>query len=221
LDKNLELESQIEETRQGQHEQGLRLQAKVDLERSLAVELEALRETLKVEEQKLEQWKEEEGDRANKRDSELKQRISELEQEQELTQSREARLKDLVETLEKQVEESNSALNRSVAGESFTAEYETVQQENISLLQEKQTLEVELARTREELESLRANMRTKDSKLEAQAADVETLQCEMSGYISSIEGQKMEIMEIQAQLDAERNQNVNEDGKGNSLFSEV
>jgi len=28
-------------------------------------------------------------------------------------------------------------------------------------------------------------------------------------------------MEIQAQLDAERNQNVNEDGKGNSLFSEV
>lgn len=40
--------------------------------------------------------------------------------------------------------------------------------------------------------------------------EVESLQCEMSGYISSIEALKMEIMELQAQLDAERDGNIDQ-----------
>ena len=50
------------------------------------------------------------------RNDKLRQEVREQEQEVEAAQAREQRLAELVQTLERQVEESNSALNRSVAG---------------------------------------------------------------------------------------------------------
>ena len=47
-------------------------------------------------------------------------------------------------------------------------------------------------------------------KLEQQNLNVEGLQCEMSGYCATIESQKMEIVELQAQLDAQLGENIDQ-----------
>ncbi len=47
-------------------------------------------------------------------------------------------------------------------------------------------------------------------KLDQQNLNVESLQCEMSGYCATIESQKMEIVELQAQLDAQLGENIDQ-----------
>jgi len=221
LDKNIQLEHQIEADRQEKYELNMRLQAKQDLEKGLNSELDSYRELLKAAERSIETIKEEETERNNKREEELKLQLIESERELEAVVSREARLQELVETMEKQVEESKSALNKSVAGESFSTQCDTLQQDNVALLLEKQTLQLELSRSKDELETTRSRLSCMEARLEARSAELESIQCEMSGYISTIESQKMDMLALQAQLDAERAGNLEHDDKGNSLFREV
>jgi len=223
LEKNLELESQLEKEKQEKHEAQLRFQTKSDLERSLTAELESLRESLKYEEQKVEQLKEAEIEKSTKREEELNCRLTETEKELEAAMNRESSLKTLVETLEKQLQESNSELNKSAHGESFSDEIEKIQTEKIELLQEKQSIELELTQCRQLLTSSQNQVSSLRSELEEKQNEIESVQSEVGSYSKTIESLNRELVEVQGLLDAERNigASVGQSDKGNSLFSEV
>ncbi|XP_023334468.1 protein Spindly-B isoform X2 [Eurytemora carolleeae] len=220
LDKNLELENAIEIARQEKHELGLKLQAKVDLERSLSAELDSLRDSLKADEEKRGEMKDDWEERLLKRDEEWKIRLGELELEVEQGGVREIKLKEEILNLEEQIKQS-SLRNQSITGDSISGELERIEEENMNLVNQIKDLQEDLINTREELDSFKNNARILELKLDQQNLNVESLQCEMSGYCATIESQKMEIVELQAQLDAQLGENIDQDGKGNSLFSEV
>ena len=87
--------------------------------------------------------------------------------------------------------------------------------------QEKQALEQELVKTRGEVESARAESAEKAARGELLSREVEELKAETVSYVRAAEASKLEALELEAQLDAMKGSEVDEDSKGNSLFSEV
>jgi len=222
LDKNLELEAELEREKQEKYETNLRFQAKCDIERSLNSELELLRENLKTEEIKLEQLRENEEEKTSKREETLTARLSETEQELDIAKANENRLKILVETLESQLAETNSALNKSVDDESFSNEVVELHQEKVQLIQDKQTLQLEVATVNSQLTGLQDQILSLKNLLEEKDNEIESVQIEISSYSKTIDNLNLQLVEVQGQLDAERNMAGGESSeKGNSLFSEV
>ena len=103
----------------------------------------------------------------------------------------------LMEVTEKQLQEASG--------------FAELHSQHVDLIKEKQALEVEVTTQKAEVAEAGARQQTA-------LARAELLQRELQ---ERVEASKMEALELQAKLDAVTMNNLNEDGKGNSLFSEV
>ena len=80
-----------------------------------------------------------------------------------------------------------------------------------------QGLENEVSRHKAEAQEAIARQQAASARVELLQRELEEAQCSLSSYCKAVETAKIETMELQAQLDAVTMDNVNEEGKGNSL----
>jgi len=221
LDKNIELEAQCEAAQQDKYESNLKLQAKLGVEKTLLTEIDNMREAVKHYELQNQRRELEDDEKWAKREDIWKAKLAEVDSALQASETREKGLVDRMEIAEKQLREANDILNQSVGGQSFSAEFGELQVQNVELVQEKQILETELGRVKAELDQEKAKVNSASAKIDVQQREYEELQCEITGYVRAAEASKTEVMELEAQMEAMKAGEVNEDGKGNSLFSEV
>ena len=97
-----------------------------------------------------------------------------------------------------------------------------MQQDNLILVQKNQSLEADVVKYKTELEQKLVAIKGANDKVSLLQQEVEELQCQITGYVRAVETSREEVMDLEAQLEAVRVQEaVDQDGKGNSLFSEV
>jgi len=221
LDKNIELEAQNEAAQQEKHESNLKLQAKLAVEKTLLTEIDNMRESIKQYEIQREKREFEDEEKWAKREEVWKAKIAEVDSALQASETREKGLESRLEIAENQLREANDVLNQSVGGQSFSLEMGEIQSQNIDLIREKQNLESELGKVKADLEEEKARSNSAAAKTEVLQRELEELQCQVTGYARAAEASKIEVMEMEAQLEAVRAAEINEDGKGNSLFSEV
>jgi len=221
LDKNIELDAQCEAAQQEKYESNLKLQAKLDVEKTLVTEIDTMREAIKHYDVQNQKREHEDEEKWAKREETWKAKLGEVDSALQASETREKGLADRLDIAEKQLREANDILNQSVGGQSFSAEFGELQVQNVDLVQEKQTLESELGRVRAELDHEKSKVNSASARIELLQRELEELQCEITGYVRAAEASKTEVMELEAQLEAVRAGEINEDGKGNSLFSEV
>eukprot|EP00092_Neocalanus_flemingeri_P029725 GFUD01032273.1.p1 GENE.GFUD01032273.1~~GFUD01032273.1.p1 ORF type:complete len:590 (+),score=186.75 GFUD01032273.1:44-1813(+) len=221
LDKNMELDAQCEAAQQEKYECNLKLQAKMGVEKTMLNEVDNLREAIKHYEVQNQKRELEDEEKWAKREEIWKAKLGEVDSALQASETREKGLAHRLDIADKQLREANDILNQSVGGQSFSAEFGDLQVQNVDLMMEKQTLESELGRVRAELEQEKSKVNSASARIELLQRELEELQCEITGYVRAVEGSKTEVMELEAQLEAVRAGELNEDGKGNSLFSEV
>lgn len=220
LEKNMMLETQYEALNQEKHECNLKLQAKLDVEKSLFGEIDNLRDAVKQNDLLNQKREMEDESKWAKKEELWKAKLGEVDSALQASETREKGLVHRLEIAEKQLKEANDVLNQSV-GQSFSVEFGELQSNNVELMRERQTLETELARTRAELEQEKSKVNSASAKVELLQRELEEVRCEITGYVRAVEASKTEVMELEAQMEAVRAGQLNEDGKGNSLFSEV
>ena len=196
-------------------------QAKLDVEKTLVTEIDTMREAIKHYDVQNQKREHEDEEKWAKREETWKAKLGEVDSALQASETREKGLADRLDIAEKQLREANDILNQSVGGQSFSAEFGELQVQNVDLVQEKQTLESELGRVRAELDHEKSKVNSASARIELLQRELEELQCEITGYVRAAEASKTEVMELEAQLEAVRAGEINEDGKGNSLFSEV
>jgi len=221
LDQNQDLKKKVDIIEQEKYELQMMVQSKVQMEKSLATELEITRETLKMMEDEKEQKIAQEDEMLGKKEEMWRGRIAELESTIQYMEAKEAGLKNRLEISEKQLEDANSMLNQSVAGMSFSDEVADLQQENLTLIQKNQALETEIATLSAALEEEKVVSKRAHAKSETAQQELEEVQCEISGYVRAVETSREEVVELEAQMEAMRAGQIEVDSKGNSLFSEV
>jgi len=221
LDKNIELEAQNEAAQQEKHESNLKLQAKLAVEKTLLTEIDNMRESIKQYEVQREKREFEDEEKWAKREEIWKAKLAEVDTALQASETREKGLENRLEIAENQLREANDVLNQSVGGQSFSAEIGEIQSQNVDLMQEKQNLESQLGKVKADLEQEKARSNSAAARTEVLQRELEELQCQVTGYARAAEASKTEVMEMEAQLEAMRVGQINEDGKGNSLFSEV
>jgi len=221
LDRNIELEAQSEAAQQEKYESNLKLQAKLAVEKTLLTEIDNMREAVKHYEVQNQKREIEDEEKWAKRGEIWKAKLAEVDTALQASETREKGLTSRLEIAENQLREANDVLNQSVGGQSFSAEFGDLQAQNLDLMQEKQMLESELGKVKAELEQEKARGNSAAAKTELLQRELEELQCQITGYARAAEASKTEVMEMEAQLEAVKAGQINEDGKGNSLFSEV
>jgi len=221
LHKNIELEAQNEAAQQEKHESNLKLQAKLAVEKTLLTEIDNMRESIKKYEAQREKREFEDEEKWAKREEIWKAKLAEVDSALQASETREKGLENRLEIAENQLREANDVLNQSVGGQSFSAEIGEIQSQNLDLMQEKQNLESQLGKVKADFEQEKARSNSAAAKTEVLQRELEELQCQVTGYARAAEVSKTEVMEMEAQLEAMRVGQINEDGKGNSLFSEV
>ena len=193
----------------------------MSVEKSMQTEVEHLRDNVKQLEHKLENRDVEDEERWSKREEIWKAKLSEADIAMQAAESKEKILLERLEVAEKQLKEASEAMNQSVGGQSLSTEFAELHSQNVDLLKEKQSLETELSRSRAEVQEASGRHQSSMAKVELLQRELEEAQCSISSYARAADLAKTEMMELQAQLDAVAMDNINEDGKGNSLFSEV
>lgn len=221
LDRNIELEAQSEAAQQENYGSNLKLQAKLGVEKTLLTEIDNMREAVKHYEVQNQKREIEDEEKWAKREEIWKAKLAEVDTALQASETREKGLTNRLEIAENQLREANDVLNQSVGGQSFSAEFGDLQAQNLDLMQEKQMLESELGKVKAELEQEKARVNSATARTELLQREQEELQCQITGYARAAEASKTEVMEMEAQLEAVRAGQINEDGKGNSLFSEV
>lgn len=221
LEKNMSLETSNEELQQEKHELNLKFQAKLNVEKGMMTEVEHLREAVKQLEAKLESRDLEDEEKWSKREEIWKAKLTESEVCVQAAEARQKLLEERLEVAEKQLREASEAMDQSVGGQSLSSEFAELHSQNVDLLKEKQSLETELARSKADTQAAVTKGHASAARLELLQRELEEAQCSISSYSRAAEAAKTEAMELQAQLDAVAIDNLNEDGKGNSLFSEV
>jgi len=221
LHKNIELEAQNEAAQQEKHESNLKLQAKLAVEKTLLTEIDNMRESIKKYEAQREKREFEDEEKWAKREEIWKAKLAEVDSALQASETREKGLENRLEIAENQLREANDVLNQSVGGQSFSAEIGEIQSQNVDLMQEKQNLESQLAKVKADFEQEKARSNSAAAKTEVLQRELEELECQVTGYARALEASKTEVIEMGAQLEAMRAGQINEDGKGNSLFSEV
>ena len=197
------------------------MQAKLNVEKGLQTEVEHLREASKQLESRLEDKNIEDEEKWTKREEIWKAKLSEADIALQAVESREKILHERLEVTEKQLQEASEAMNQSVGGQSLSSEFAELHSQHVDVIKEKQALEVEVTRHKAEAAEAVARQQAAVARVELLQRELEEAQCSLSSYARAVEAAKMEAMELQAQLDAVTMDNLNEDGKGNSLFSEV
>ena len=147
--------------------------------------------------------------------------MSEAEVALQAAESKLTILKERIEVIDKQLQEAAEAMNQSVGGQSLSSEFAELHAHNGDLLKEMQTLECEVARAKVEAQEAAAKYQAATARVELVSRELEEAQCSISSYCRAMEAAKTEAAELQPQLDAVAINDLNEDGKGNSLFSEV
>jgi len=221
LERNIELESNIDNLQQEKYELNLKLQAKVNIEKNLSLEVEHLREAVKAFEHKLENRDVEEEEKWCKREEIWKAKISESDVALLAAESKVQLLSERLEVTEKQLQEASEAMNQSVGGQSLSAEFAELHSQNVDIIKEKNNLELELSKAKTEIQESNSKVMSSAARIELLQRELEEAECNISSYSRAADTAKTEMMELQAQLDAVQLNNINEDGKGNSLFSEV
>jgi len=221
LEKNIELESNNENLQQEKYEINLKLQAKLNIEKNLSLEVEHLREAVKTFEHKLENRDVEDDEKWSKREEIWKAKISESDVALQAAENKVQLLSERLEVTEKQLQEASEAMNQSVGGQSLSAEFAELHSQNVDLIKDKNNLELELSKAKTEIQESNSKVMSSSARIELLQRELEEAECNMSSYSRAADNAKTEMMELQAQLDAIQLNNVNEDGKGNSLFSEV
>ena len=181
-------------------------------------ELESLRDVEKQLEQEKENVLVEVEEKLAQREEIWKARMAELDTALQASETKEKGLVQRLEIAENQLQE---ALNQSVGGQSFSVELSDLQFQFTELLKEKQTLESEVGRLNAELDEEKAKMNNAAAKIDLANKEMEEIQCQMTGYVRAAEASKEEALEMEAQLEAIKASQLNQNGKGNSLFSEV
>jgi len=220
LERNMELEAANEAALQEKHQAGLRLQEKLVVERALLGELEEGREAMRQLEVARDAHHQQEEERAARREEIWKAKLAEAELCLTAVETRERGLQERLETAEQQLKESNDVMNQSLGG-SFSAELGDLQAANMVLVQEKHVLQVDLCRARAECEEGKAVTAAAQARVEVLQRDLEEVQCINTGYARAAEASRTEVQELEAVLESMKAAEVDEDGKGNSLFSEV
>ena len=197
------------------------MQAKLNVEKGLQTEVEHLREASKQLESRLEDKNIEDEEKWTKREEIWKAKLSEADIALQAVEAREKILQERLEVTEKQLQEASEAMNQSVGGQSLSSEFAELHSQHVDLIKEKQALEVEVTRHKAEAAEAVARQQAAVARVELLQRELEEAQCSLSSYARAVEAAKMDAMELQAQLDAVTMDNLNEDGKGNSLFSEV
>lgn len=221
LDKNQEITGKLDIFEQEKYELQMMLQSKLQVEKSLSTELEIARDNVKMMEEEKEQNSFQVNEMLGKKEEFWRMRISELESNMKCMEAKEIGLKNRLDISEKQLEEANMMLNQSVAGMSFSEEMGDLQGENLALIQKNQMLETEIGRINAELEEERVVSKGAQIKIEMTQQELEAVQCQITGYVRAVETSREEVMELEAQMEAMRAGQMEVDGKGNSLFSEV
>jgi len=221
LDKNIELEALNEAAQQEKHESNLKLQAKLAVEKTLLTEIDTMRESIKQYEIQREKREFEDEEKWAKREEIWKAKLAEVDSALQASEIREKGLENRLEIAENQLREANDVLNQSVGGQSFSVEIGEIQSQNVDLMQEKQNIESQLAKVRADFEQEKARSNSAAAKTEVLQRELEELECQVTGYARAAEASKTEVIEMEAQLEAVRAAQINEEGKGNSLFSEV
>ena len=172
-------------------------------------------------ESRLEDRNIEEEEKWTKREDIWKAKLSESDIALQAAEAREKILNERLEVADKQLQEASEAMNHSVGGQSLSSEFAELHAQNVDLIKEKQALELEVSRHKAEAQEASARHQAASARVELLQRELEEAQCSLSSYSRAVEAAKMETMELQAQLDAVTMDNLNEEGKGNSLFSEV
>ena len=191
------------------------------MEKGLQTEVEHLRDASKQLERRLEDRSIEDEEKWTKREEIWKAKLSEADITLQTVEAREKILNERLEVTEKQLQEASEAMNHSVGGQSLSSEFAELHAQNVDLIKEKQALEHEVSRHKAEAQEASARQQAASARVELLQRELEEAQCSLSSYSRAVEAAKMETMELQAQLDAVTMDNINEEGKGNSLFSEV
>ena len=172
-------------------------------------------------ESRLEDRNIEEEEKWTKKEEIWKAKLSESDIALQAAEAREKILNERLEVADKQLQEASEAMNHSVGGQSLSSEFAELHAQNVDLIKEKQALELEVSRHKAEAQEASARHQAASARVELLQRELEEAQCSLSSYSRAVEAAKMETMELQAQLDAVTMDNLNEEGKGNSLFSEV
>ena len=221
LEKNIQLGSELEVLQQEKHEISLRLQTKLNVEKSLLGEVDNLRDAIRQLEEKREERDRDEEERWGKREQVWKAKVAEAEVSLTTVETREKMLQERLEVTERQLAEAAEVMNQSVGGQTMSLELAELQSLNLELVQEKQRLESEVLGAKSEAAETRALGQAASARAELLQRELEEAHCSITSYCRALEDGKTEVMELQAQLDAMQMDNLNQDGKGNSLFSEV
>ena len=221
LEKNIQLGNELEVLQQEKHEINLRLQTKLNVEKSLLGEVDNLRDAIRQLEEKREERDRDEEERWGKREEVWKAKVAEAEVSLNTVETREKILQERLKVTERQLAEAAEVMNQSVGGQTMSLELAELQSLNMELVQEKQRLESEVLGARSETAESRAEGQAASARAELLQRELEEAHCSITSYSRAVEAGKTEVMELQAQLDAMQMDNVNQDGKGNSLFSEV
>ena len=221
LEKNIQMGRELDVLQQEKHEINLRLQTKINVEKSLLGEVDNLREAIRQLEEKVEGRDKEEEERWGKREQVWKAKVAEAEVSLNTVETREKILQERLEVTERQLSEAAEMMNQSVGGQTMSLELAELQTHNMELVQDKQRLESEVLAAKSETAEARAKGQAASARAELLQRELEEAHCSITSYCRALEDGKTEVMELQAQLDAMQMDNMDQDGKGNSLFSEV
>ena len=193
----------------------------MNVEKTLLGEVENLRDAIRQLEARKEERDQDEEERWSKREMVWKAKLAEADIALQTVESREKILKERLEVSEKQLSEASEVMNQSAGGQTMSLELAELQSNNMELVQEKQRLESEVLVAKSETNESVARGQAAVARAELLQRELEEAQCSITSYCRTVEDLKTEVMELQAQLDAKEIDNLNQDGKGNSLFSEV
>ena len=197
------------------------MQTKLNVEKSLLGEVDNLRDAIRQLEVKRDERDLDEEERWSKREQVWKAKLAEADVALQTVEAREKILQERLAVAEKQLSEAAEVMNQSVGGQTMSLELAELQSSNMELVQEKQRLESEVLVAKSETGEAVARSQAAAARAELLQRELEEAHCSITSYCRAVEEGKTEVLELQAQLDAIQIDNLNQDGKGNSLFSEV
>ncbi|XP_071517718.1 protein Spindly-B-like [Panulirus ornatus] len=232
LDENHELHTKLEDTikeyaamievlEQEKHCIGLKLEAKLQTEHSLAREIELLREQQNQQIQSLvakaTQCHEQELQKNAKKVSNLETTIESL--HIEASQS-----KEYVVLLEAQLKEAQERLdmcNSSIHEQSTDETTASLQSQIMTLTCEKQELELKVSSLTAQIKTDKHKLLQAEKNVAKLEANLEESECQSTSYFNALEKSKEEIMELKMEIESLKLGETDPAKKGNSLFAEV
>ena len=127
LEKNMQMGAELDILQQEKHEINLRLQTKLNVEKSLLGEVENLRDAIRQLEEKREGRDKEEEERWAKREQVWKAKVAEAEVSLQTGETREKILQERLEVTERQLSEATEGMNQSVGGQTMSLELAELQ----------------------------------------------------------------------------------------------